>query len=87
MFPFSLNPHRAPSKNPRNRAPRNPPQEYNQKVVLSAARAKAATKDVLATHNIARDRSDDLLEAAGAGGADGKAVAAHGKKPPSRGKK
>eukprot|EP00877_Chromochloris_zofingiensis_P004183 jgi/Chrzof1/13766/Cz08g11120.t1 len=35
--------------------------DYNQKVVLSAANAKAATKEILAMHCIASDRSADLL--------------------------
>lgn len=34
--------------------------DYNQKVVLSAKKAKAATKSILTMHCIAKDRSEDL---------------------------
>jgi len=36
--------------------------DYNQKVVLHAARSKQATRDILATHCIAQDRSVDLID-------------------------
>ncbi len=36
--------------------------EHNQKVVLRTAAAKQATPEILATHCIASDRSDDLKE-------------------------
>jgi hypothetical protein len=36
--------------------------EHNMKVVLRTAAAKQATAEILATHCIASDRSDDLKE-------------------------
>ncbi|KAG2443617.1 hypothetical protein HXX76_001968 [Chlamydomonas incerta] len=55
--------------------------EYNQKVVLGTAKARAATSEILAMHCIAADRSPDLVAAAGvsggaAGAAEGAAAAA-----------
>ncbi|PNW73966.1 hypothetical protein CHLRE_13g579901v5 [Chlamydomonas reinhardtii] len=54
--------------------------EYNQKVVLDTAKARAATSEILAMHCIATDRSPDLLgqQAAAAAAAAGAAAEAAG---------
>jgi len=53
--------------------------DYNQKLVLKADRAKAATAEVLETHCIPSDRSPDLADgAAAAAVANGAAAAADG---------
>ncbi|WIA23171.1 hypothetical protein OEZ86_010064 [Tetradesmus obliquus] len=53
--------------------------DYNQKVVLATAHAKAATQEILAMHCISSDRSPDLpggAAAAAANGAPGSSAAA-----------
>ena len=46
--------------------------EYNQMVILEAKDARLATKDILLTHCIPSDRSEDLQAKQGGGGKKGK---------------
>lgn len=52
--------------------------DYNQKIILETAKAKAATAEVLRTHCISSDRSADLMAAAAAAGGSSSAGAKKG---------